>query len=377
MSVKKVAIVDNYINDCDYSPSFARALSNYVHVEYYASKKVHNKSCKPIWSTPFFPFQIFKVIIKDKPDVVHFKYEFKTVGENFSTIYVLFALMLLKAIGKNVVTTIDQVIPKNFFDNEHNSEIVPIGITKNKLLLKFLLFFIYGSISGLSDEIIVYSSCFKKRLLQYTSHSGKIHIVSHGIPDNTFIAPNKTSNDFIILNFGNITPRKGIETLLDAFAKLKYDNCKLMIVGSFGKSYGNKYSLKLLSLTKKLGIENNVTFTGYQSEESSHMIFQAADIVVFPYVLSFGPSGALCWAIQHRKPLIVSETEFFKEELSKDEALFFPIRDSYTLAKEMEELLNNRELQKKFSDKLEEKAKKESWDYVAQETIKLYGEKNE
>jgi len=83
----------------------------------------------------------------------------------------------------------------------------------------------------------------------------------------------------VILYFGRIHQRKGIQNLISAFANLSKEmNNVVLIVG--GPDDG--YQRNLVSQTISLDIEDKVIFTGQISEHEKHSLYADADILVYP-----------------------------------------------------------------------------------------------
>ena len=80
----------------------------------------------------------------------------------------------------------------------------------------------------------------------------------------------------LILAVGRLAARKGHGMLLRSFARKKPQNCKLLIVGR-----GNLRS-KLIRLSRKLGIDNQVIIEPSLRFEELAEIYRFSDLVVYP-----------------------------------------------------------------------------------------------
>lgn len=351
----KVAIVDRYVSEMWYSNMLTKALSKHCPTMYYSDKNV--------WKHPFIPFQILRQSIRDRVSIVHLQFELYTFGSVYMNLFVPLMLLMVRLVKKKVVVTIHGVFPKSLFDSGQIHKIIPTNVPNRPSLLKLLFFCIYHSLYVLSSKIIVHSEVFKTWLEEYGINPKKVVVIRHGV-DNP--------RPRIILNFGVLTPRKGLETLISAFAKLNVPRAKLVIAGR-EMPYYQGYLKKLKSLVTKHKVEDKVAFTGFLSDEEVHSFFDVAEIVVLPYRVCVSASGPLVTAIQHCKPTIVTETEFFMEELGVDEAMFVPVDDVEQLKDAMETLLKNKGLQQRLSEALKGKAESRSWQKVAEKTLEAYG----
>ena len=81
-----------------------------------------------------------------------------------------------------------------------------------------------------------------------------------------------------LYNVGRIDPKKGLEILLHAFCKIiqKYPKLQLVITGTGT----DKYVRKIKEISKELGIEKSVIFTGFILEEEKIELFKSAKIHV-------------------------------------------------------------------------------------------------
>lgn len=295
-------------------------------------------------------------------------------GSTYTNLFIPVLLFLLRLAKKRVVVTIHGVIPRSLFDSGKITRILPNGVPNKPSLLRLFMFCMYGALSKLSSKIIVHSQIFKQWLVHYLINPNKIIVIRHGIETNRNADVSSTWANLegrIILNFGVITPRKGLETLILAFSKLNTPDIVLVIAGR-EMPYYEGYAEKIKQLARECGVENKVVFAGFLSDKELHYIFEKAEFVVLPYSVSISASGALAIAIQHCKPTIVTETEFFMEELAMDEAIFVPIDNVEELKLAMETLMQSKELRNYLSEALEKKLGRNSWENVAKQTLEVY-----
>ena len=133
--------------------------------------------------------------------------------------------------------------------------------------------------------------------LREYGYEGKIEIVANGF-DDTFLDFPKSElvdirskyeipDDFDIFNFvGRLSKTKNISTILETLAlyKKEHSNFVLFITGEGDEEKFFK------DLTKKLGLENNVIFTGKVANRGQLIsIYTASDIFLFPSVYDNAP----------------------------------------------------------------------------------------
>ena len=89
----------------------------------------------------------------------------------------------------------------------------------------------------------------------------------------------------VILFIGRLVHAKGLELLLDAFADVEHKGYKLVLVGE-GPERSN-----LEEQAKRLGIESDVVFAGFQFGKDLYRWYDRADFLVLPS--RFEPFGAV------------------------------------------------------------------------------------
>jgi glycosyltransferase involved in cell wall biosynthesis len=345
------------------------------------------QNAKNVWSSNLYPFQIFKQVLKDRPNVVHIQYEFVTFGPFWTNLLLPLLLLLMKLARTKIVVTIHSVIPKEEVDRElvekFFSQLGRLRI--GGLLLKMYITFLYKTMIMSSDRTVVHGAWYKKALIDsYKATRFKIDIIPYGVEegngiDNRLLKSwkRRVGNRRIILFFGTVSPRKDIETLIRAFSVFakKHSEYLLIIAGIEPVSY-RRYALMLRSIVKQLDISNSVIFTGMISDEEIHVLYSISDFIVFPYLYSFeGPSGPLAFAIQHGLPIIGNKIGHLEEQISfiKGGILVAP-RNVQALTSALTELGEDESLRHSLSDNLLRKRKGMLWKSVATRLSDVYCE---
>jgi len=141
------------------------------------------------------------------------------------------------------------------------------------------------TLSGLrkADLIITNSSSLKSRLAsRFPKVSSKIRVAWLGVDTSRFSPMPKTgsSRPFTLLYAGRLIPRKGVPVLLKAaklVRRLVPEPLKVVIVGGSPK---RKYTKKMQSLSRKLGVR--AKFLGTIPHRRIHHIFRKADLFICP-----------------------------------------------------------------------------------------------
>jgi glycosyltransferase involved in cell wall biosynthesis len=141
-----------------------------------------------------------------------------------------------------------------------------------------------------SNKIIAVSDFTRRELLQYYKvKEDKIRVIHNGVDVDKFKpATDKLKakaevgfnpEDKAILSVGRLYARKGLFTLIESMSLVtrKFRNAKFIITG---KGLSNEMK-KLVSYAAKLGVKDNIVFTGYFPDKKLPRLYQAADIFAF------------------------------------------------------------------------------------------------
>lgn len=175
-----------------------------------------------------------------------------------------------------------------------------------------------------------------------------------------------SQHHFVFLFVGNFFKRKGVQFLLPAFARLRDDSTRLIIVGSHEGE--NQWAKEMI---EDLGVANKVVLAGEQKDVET--FYAASDAFVFPsFYESFGL--VLLEALACSLPVIASRTGGAEDLIQDNENGFLLSSPGniHELAQKMGEILRDRALGKRMGEKAREKATLYSWDRVAEQTMVIY-----
>ncbi|MFC2026070.1 glycosyltransferase family 4 protein, partial [Chloroflexota bacterium] len=144
---------------------------------------------------------------------------------------------------------------------------------------------IEGSYLKTLDGAIYNSPSTKESVESFRQLPGLVALPGgdHLTPDITVAMINRRSHQpgpLNVLFIGNIIPRKGLETLLKALARLPRENYSLTIAGDLETNI--HYSQKIVQLSGVLGIEGNTTFLGYCSSHELSTLIKNGHLLVVP-----------------------------------------------------------------------------------------------
>lgn len=232
----------------------------------------------------------------------------------------------------------------------------------------------------LGDHFIVHTREGRRQMqTQYDIAEDRISVIPHGSLD--FHVKKQVNCDRIkqeldidprhkvVLLFGAIRPYKGVETALEAFSRvlLEVPDSVLIIAGKLWQRW-DPYQ----QLIDKYGINKEViTFLHYIPSNEVYRYFEAADLVILPYLQFSSQSGVGGTAISFRKPMIVTSVGGLPD-LVKNSDYIVPPGDPNLLARRIIECLSDRSRLAAMSADAESIAAAISWPVIAQKTLAIY-----
>lgn len=224
-----------------------------------------------------------------------------------------------------------------------------------------------------AKKIIVVSKTTKKDLIKfYHIPEEKIEVVYNGYEKNISATEIKKLRNWsvreneYVLYVGTIQPRKNITTLIEAFSKFqqKYPKLKLIITGKKGWLYE-----KIFQRVVDLGLEKEVYFTDFISDQQLAFLYQNAFCFVLPsFYEGFGIP--LLEAMGYSCPIISSFNSALPE-VGGDACLYFDPGSEKDLLDKLITLKENKILRNELIKKGRERVKLFSWKKCAEETLKV------
>jgi len=180
----------------------------------------------------------------------------------------------------------------------------------------------------------------------------KIFLIPNPIKDEFFNAQ-PSLQGYNIIYVGGLKPKKGISTLIEAFAEVAkvIPEARLILVGD------GPLRPDIEKRVRELGLENKVLITGFIPNSQIPKILEGASVFVLPSY-SEGLSNALLQAMAAGLPCIVSDIEENREVIRHGvNGLLFPVGDSKALAKTLIQVLTDKELASKLAHEAREGVK--------------------
>lgn len=189
-----------------------------------------------------------------------------------------------------------------------------------------------------ADLILVLSEQWKKWLKEALDIENNVKVLYNPCPK---VNRRDDIRENYILFAGTIIQRKGYMDLIEAFAKIahKYPNWNVAFAGNGEIENAKKAA-------KRLKIEEQIKFLGWVSGKEKEISFQKASIYCLASYGEGFPMGVLdAWA--YGIPCVVTPVGGIPD-IIKDgvNGLIFPVGDTNTLAKKLEDLITTPQLRK-------------------------------
>jgi len=301
----------------------------------------------------FFLCSFFECL-KEKPDIFHAHWAFPAG-------YV--AYILSKIFRKKVLVTI------------HGGEIP---------LLKKFNFLRKVVINGLNNSSIVIanSNYTKKELMSMGVKEKKIN-VEKVTPNFLNHSENKKSlaefrrkfaepDHQLILFYGRLVERKGVEYLILALNEMEIKNVHLIIAG------GGELFEKLRTLTKQLQLDSKITFFGRATDEELASLQDISDIFVCPSIVdSRGMTEYLGLVIPEAMdaglPVIATSVGGIVDTVNNEvNGLLVEQKNPKAIANAIEKLVSDEDFKKKIIENSKETVKDFSPTIIAQSYFKIF-----
>ncbi|QDL54550.1 glycosyltransferase family 4 protein [Rhodoferax aquaticus] len=166
-----------------------------------------------------------------------------------------------------------------------------------------------------------------------------IHNVNHANSDDLTVKTKEFSNGTLTFGFiGKIIPAKGVAMLLDCFADIDFQSCKLVVAGSGEVDFVEKL---------KTSAAHNITFIG---QVDSSEFYRQIDVLIVPSQWHEPLGNIVHEAFQYGIPVIASDAGGIHEMIMQGESGFvFNQLSVADLKRQMLKFVHSRELLKTMS----------------------------
>ena len=193
-----------------------------------------------------------------------------------------------------------------------------------------------------------------------------------------------TDNEFVLMYFGYLYPQKGLETLLNALhlVALRRSGVRLVVVGGSNevilKEIGRPhYANELREMTRRLGIEDAVIWTGYCGNDTDEVsvYFRSADACVLPFEAGvYLNNSTFTVAAIHGMPIVTTRPDVLDRGITDGEnVILCPPREPEALAAAIESVVDDETLRVKLSRGALQLARQRlTWDKAMEQTLEIF-----
>jgi len=162
-------------------------------------------------------------------------------------------------------------------------------------------------------------------------------------------------------------PRKGVDTLLEAFVQLvrPMPELGLVIAGD-----SKRASAALLAQATDLGVRERLRLTSYVNDDDLSLLYNAADVLAFPSRYE-GFGLPVLEAMACGTPVVCSNATSLPE-VAGHAALLVPPNDPEALAAALKQVLTDETLYQALREKGLKRAAQFSWEETARKTLAVY-----
>ncbi len=290
-----------------------------------------------------------------------------------------------------------KLVRKNKYDLTHSFFAVPCGFISHLLWrekkLPYIISLRGSDVPGYSErfsliykiliplirviwkyaEFVVANSLEFKKLAQKVNPNQKIKVITNGIDVKEFYCRNllnegNAEDSFRVICGSRITPRKGIRFIIKATQILKSKGIKieLDIIGE-----GNE-KRDLEKMVDNMNLNKEINFLGVIKHSELPKYYQRSNVYVSAS-FNEGMSNTMLEALACGLPIIATKTGGTNEMVfSGENGFVVEMKSAEDIAKKIEIIFNNFELEKKMSEKSRQIAEKMSWENIANDYEALY-----
>lgn len=293
---------------------------------------------------PVSKVEIFKILKKEKIDLIHIHHVFNPISISAA------------AAG--------------------NKADIPIVFTNHTIFLmnkKYFLemLFFHKKALNIASKIISVSKAADRVIDVFVKDKKKRAVIPNGVDSGFFIPSKSAPVPNSICFVGRLVSRKGVHVLLKAFSKVKeeIDDARLLIVGDGRSRKG------LESLVEKLKVKD-VSFTGNVNSSSVLSYYQKSEMVVVPSIDAESFGIVVVEAMACGRPVIVTDDGGLPEIVSdNNDGIIVESGSSETLYRAIKRLLLNKGLAEKLGRNARDKVKRTyDWEIVTRKIIQVYQE---
>lgn len=168
-----------------------------------------------------------------------------------------------------------------------------------------------------------------------------------------------------VLFVGTLEPRKNLERLIEAFARIHRDGAKLVLVGGKGWLYDD-----LFARVEALGLDDAVVFPGYVRSEELPLWYNAASAFAYPSL--YEGFGMPVTEAQACGTPVLTSTSSSLPEAAGEAALLVDPEDVGDIASGLARIIDDDTLREALTERGLAHARTFDWSRTARQTVQVY-----
>jgi glycosyltransferase involved in cell wall biosynthesis len=233
-----------------------------------------------------------------------------------------------------------------------------------------------------ANRIVTISQCSKRDLMEhYGCAAERIVVIPPAVDHDLFHANHDSAairgmrerfrlRRRYVLSVGTLEARKNLTRLVESFAMLRSgmsDDCELVLVGERGWQCD-----EIFEAVAALGLKDRVRFLGYVPELELPLLYQAAELFVYPSLYE-GFGVPILEAMACGCPVVCSNRSAMPEVIGEAGILVGP-EDRHQIAEAMGRVLSGPSLAETLRARGLEQAQRFRWDDSAKRLLEVYQE---
>lgn len=304
-------------------------------------------------------FSIYKILKREKPDIVHLEYPTRINGNKINII--LLPLMIRFILRIKIVITLHE-----FMDSSWK------GKVRNILLCIFPNSVIFPN--SIDCSILTEYIPWLKSYIIPIGYTTKVYTPD---PVNIRHAFNEVGipgyqEDIYTLSFlGILDDSKGMEDIIEAIRGLR--DLRLLILTKLSKD--DQFHNKIVRIIKNYGLTNVYYTYDILTDETISVLLSETDVVVLPYLKGVtNKRSTLLDAFVHNVPVISTRTRFTPPEFNDNLLKLVSPHSPSQIRKAILRLKDDPKLINKYSENMHTFLKGHNWDNIALKTLNVYND---
>jgi glycosyltransferase involved in cell wall biosynthesis len=333
-----------------YPLEYSDTLRSVIRINRYFSDSMIGDILRILYIMPF----VFLTCFRQRVDAVY-------INKTDSLENIMAALLIQKILRKplflilNLITPESSVPIKKLVSHWKSRGVSMRGLFRRLVYVKFRRYI------HVKADVCFSVSQITAKEVQSSFGNDRFFVTGNGIDLSVFMPKLELAKLYEACYFGRLEHQKGTDVLLKCWKYVvdKFPNAKLLIIGE-----GNeKYTLYCKSLGKQLGLENNIIFTGWVSDDEVVRLLNISKIFVFPSRYE-GFALAVAEAMACGLCCVISDIPVLRENFS-GAADFAGLDNPNNFADLILHYLQNEKERIKLGLKAVQLAQTKGWDSVA------------